>query len=97
MDSWVGLFAFFLRRAAYGGFVYLAFPHWALGVNDRPRGTAPGSPGGPDERYVSVKWRNCDRNPGFYGPMAMSFVPLPSPPIYGGFVYIAAPRLAFGR
>ena len=28
----------------YGGFVYLACPRWALGVNGQPIGTSPGTP-----------------------------------------------------
>ena len=37
-------FCFLSSPHIYGGFVYLSFPRWVLGVNGHPRGTSPGAP-----------------------------------------------------
>ena len=37
-------FCFLSSPPIYGGFVYLSFPRWALGVNGHARGTPPGNP-----------------------------------------------------
>ena len=49
----------------YGGFVFFAFPRWALGVKGRPCKTSPGAHRNSTERYVAVEWRNCEYGPEF--------------------------------
>ena len=43
-------FGFLSASPTGGGFVYLSFPRWVLGVDGRPFGTPPGTPRNPTER-----------------------------------------------
>ena len=67
MDSWVGLSFFFLRRPIYGGFVYLAFPRWVLGVSVRPRGAPPRDPTEPHGTLRNGKMAGWRLESGFLG------------------------------
>ena len=43
-------FCFLSPSPIYGGFVYLSFPRWAMGVNGNPNGTPTGTPRNATER-----------------------------------------------
>ena len=75
-------FCFLPPSPIYGGFVYLSFPRWVLGVNGHPRGTPHGT----------VKLGNCEWRPEFlWIPVSIFCFSFPVT-IYGGFVYFAFPR-----
>ena len=82
--------------AICGGFVYLSFPRWVLGVDGRPFGTSPGTPRNPAEPHGTVKLGNYDWGPEFYGFVAHRFGLPSAPPARGGFVYLSFPRWVLG-
>ena len=53
-------FCFLPPTPIYGGFVYLEFPRWVLGVDGHPRGTSPGTKRNPAGRFGAAKWGNFE-------------------------------------
>ena len=86
-------FDFLDSQPIYGGFVYLSCPRWALGVNGQTRGTSPGNATEPHGALRNGKISELLVESGIPAVPVSAFVFLYSPPIYGGFVYLALPRL----
>ena len=67
-----------------------------LGVDGRPFRTSHGTPRNATEPHGTVKLRNYDYNPEFYGFLAQPYGFLSASPLRGGFVYLSFPRWVLG-
>ena len=90
MDSRGGPLRPLLHHRRYGGFLRIAAPLLAFGVNVHSlRHLSRGAAG----RREAVKWRSGSQNPEFYGAMCIPFVFLSSPPHLRRFRAFIRPRV----